>query len=364
MRDQEELVLTGPVKTRSNFNNREYLYFGGTNYLGFANRPELQQGAVEAVNNYGTSFSASRETSGTGLLHLELERRLAQFKGSEDACIYASGYIGNQILLSVLARPGDVVICDEWAHPSIVEAIPRSVREVRFFAHHDIDGLERSLRGLNRAIIAINGVEPGTGEIAPLDRMIEVLPGGAVGILIDDCHGTAVLGENGRGTPEHYDIQSSSVYQTETMSKALGSFGGFVAGSKEFCDRIRKMATTYIGSTPLPPAVLGASLAAVNLVMQEPHLRQTLRENAKYAIGKLVDLGFEAVFRGTPIIFISNLDESSAKGLHLRLRKAGIIVPFVHYPTADSPGRLRLVVTATHTRDDIDRLCDASQRCG
>jgi len=98
--------------------------------------------------------------------------------------------------------------------------------------------------------------------------------------------------------------------------------------------------------------------------MQEPHLRQTLRENAKYAIGKLVDLGFEAVFRGTPIIFISNLDESSAKGLHLRLRKAGIIVPFVHYPTADSPGRLRLVVTATHTRDDIDRLCDASQRCG
>jgi len=364
MIEKKELVLTGPVGPKACFGGKEYLYFGGTNYLGYANRSELQQGAVKAVRQYGTSFSASRETSGTNILHLELERKLAEFKASEDVCTYASGYLGNQILLSVLAQPTDVVVCDKWAHPSILEAIPHSVREVRFYAHHDIEELRKVLTGLDRAIIAVNGVETGTGEIAPLEEILEILPDGEFRVLVDDCHATGVLGENGRGTPEHYGITSHKIYQTETMSKALGSFGGFIAGTKELCDRIRKMATTYIGSTPLPPAVLGASLAAVNLAMREPHLRQTLRENAKYAVTKLVDLGFEAVFRGTPIISISNLDESSAEKLHLRLRRAGIIVPFVHYPTADSPGRLRLVVTATHTRDDIDRLCDVCQQHG
>lgn len=358
MTNTDQLVLTGPVGATASFNGKEYLYFGGTNYLGFADRIELQQGAVEAVKKYGSSFSASRETSGTGLLHLELERKLAQFKGTENACIYASGYLGNQILLSVLANPGDVVICDEWAHPSILEAIPRTVKEVRFYGHHDLEELAKLVRGLDRAIIELNGVETGTGEIAPLNEVLDILPEGDFQILVDDCHATGILGEHGRGTPEHYEIRSPNVYQTETMSKALGSFGGFIAGSKEFCDRIRETATTYIGSTPLPPAVLGACLAAVDLVMRESHLRQRLRDNAEYAASKLTNLGFQASFYGTPILFISNLDESGAKKLHLRLREAGIIVPFVHYPTSDSPGRLRLVVTATHTKEEIDRLCN------
>lgn len=364
MIEKKELILTGTVGPKACFSGKEYLYFGGTNYLGYANRFELQQGAVEAIRQYGTSCSASRETSGTSVLHLKLEEKLAEFKGVEDVCTYASGYLGNQILLSVLAQPTDVVVCDELVHPSILEAIPHSVREVRFYAHHDIEELRKVLTGLDRAIIAVNGVETSTGEVAPLEEILEILPDGEFRILVDDCHATGVLGENGRGTPEHYGIISHKIYQTETMSKALGSFGGFIAGTKELCNRIRKTATTYIGSTPLPPAVLGASLAAVALVMQEPDLRQKLRENTKYAIAKLVGLGFEAIFRGTPIIFISNLDGSSAKALHLQLREADIIVPFVHYPTADSPGRLRLVVTAAHTRDDIDRLCDVCKRHG
>lgn len=363
MTSKEVSVLTGPVGARTTFNGKEYLYFGGTNYLGFANRSELRKGAIDAVNKYGTSYSASRETSGTGVLHLELERELAEFKNTEDACIYASGYLSNQIVLSALVDVEDVVICDEWAHPSILEAIPRSIRGVRFFRHHDIDHLANLLQGMRKGIIAIDGVEPGTGEIAPLSQILDILPNGDFRILVDDCHGTAVLGPHGRGTPDYFGINAKNVYQTETMSKALGSFGGFFTGSRAFCDRIRKVSTTYIGSTPLPPAVLGASLVAVELAMRESRLRKQLRENALYTASKLTELGFDATYEGTPILCIHGLKESDAKRIHRVLRDNGILVPFVHYPTSNTPGRLRLVVTAIHTRNDIDRLYATLKTC-
>ncbi len=358
MINTDQLVLTGPVGATASFNGKQHLYFGGTNYLGYANRPELQQGAIEALKQYGTCYSASRETSGTGVLHLELERKLAVFKGTEDACIYASGYIGNQIVMSAIVEADDVVVCDEWAHPSVVEAIPRAVREVKFFRHHDVGHLAGTLKGLKRAIIVLDGVDSGTGDIAPLPGILEVLPEGEFRVLVDDCHATAVLGPNGRGTPEHFGIQASNVHQTETMSKALGSFGGFVAGGKAFCDRIRKVSTTYIGSTPSPPAVLGACLAAVELAAREPHLRERLRENARYATSRLTDLGLETVYNGAPILSVKGLEEADAERVHRLLWQRNILVPFVHYPKPDAPGRLRLVVTATHTREDIDRLCD------
>lgn len=358
MESKEHLVLTGPVGAKTAFNGKEILYFGGTNYLGYASRPELQQGAIEALRQYGTCYSASRETSGTGTLHLELERALAAFKGSEDACIYASGYIGNQIVLAAIAESDDVVFCDEWAHPSVLEAIPRAVREVRFFRHRDAGHLGKMLKGVKRAIVALDGVDSGTGDIAPLPEILAALPEGECRVLIDDCHATAVLGPNGRGTPEHFGIQASNVHQTETMSKALGSFGGFVAGSKAFCDRIRRVSTTYIGSTPLPPAVLGACLTAVGLAMREPHLRERLRENARYAASRLTELGLETSYHGAPILSIKGLKEADAKRVHRLLWQHDILVPFVHYPNPDAPGRLRLVVTATHTKEDIDQLCD------
>jgi len=356
--ERQAVVLEGPVGARMRVNGRELLYFGGTNYLGLAGRPELARGAIEAVAAYGTSFSASRQTSGTGVLHLELERRLAEFKGAEDACIYASGYLGNQILLSALCRPEDVVICDEWAHPSIVEGVPRSVRDVRFYPHRDLEALARMIRSTRHGVIAVNGVEPGTGEIAPLAELIELLPEDRFRLIVDDCHGTGVLGEHGRGTPEHVGVSSASLYQTETMSKALGSFGGFVAGSAELCTRLRDTAS-YIGSTPLPPAVLGASLAAVEIAMHEPQLRERMRQNARYAAGKLQALGYEVSFDGAPILFIRGIDEDRAELIHSQLYEQGILVPFVHYPTAESEGRLRLAVSAMHTAEDIDRLSAA-----
>lgn len=359
MTKDEGLVLTGPVGAKACFGGKEYLYFGGTNYLGYASRTELQQGAIEAVKKYGTCYSASRETSGTGVLHLELERKLAAFKGTEDACIYASGYFGNQILLSTITNAEDVVVCDEWAHPSILEAIPRTVREVRFFRHHDVDHLATILKGLKSAIIAMDGVDSATGDIAPLPEVLEVLPEGDFRVLVDDCHGTAVLGANGRGTLEHYGITARGVFQTETMSKALGSFGRFIAASQKLCATIRKVATTYVGSTPSPPAVLGASLAAVELAIREPHLRDRLRERARYAALRLAELGFETAYSGAPILSIRGLKEADAERMHRLLRQKSILVPFVHYPTSDTPGRLRLVVTAMHTKDDIDRLCNA-----
>ncbi|MFQ5793462.1 MAG: aminotransferase class I/II-fold pyridoxal phosphate-dependent enzyme [Candidatus Bipolaricaulia bacterium] len=356
-------ILTGAIGPHAWFNGKEILYFGGNNYLGIAGRPELAAAAASAIRRYGASVGASRETSGTSDLHLQLEQRLAAWKDTEDVCVYASGYLGNLILLRALLNPDDTVICDRGVHPSVLDGIPRSIKAVHFYEHHDMDDLKRVIQKVKQGIVIVNGVETVSGEIAPLDRILEIVFDRRFRVVVDDAHATGVLGENGRGTPEHFGINSPHVYQTETMSKALGSFGGFISSNRQLCDRIRQV-SAYIGSTTLPPSVVGASIASVETLMKEPQLRERLKANAQYMASRLNDLGLTVRWHGTPIVSFDEAYGDTGEKIHKILLEHSILVPLIRYPTADSPGRLRLTVSAGHSKEDIDRFYDIVKRYG
>lgn len=349
--------VTGKIGPRGEFGGEEYLYFAGNNYLDLARRSELIKGATKAVSNYGASFGAGRTTTGTADIHLKLERKLAEFKGTEDAIIFPSGYLGNQIILSGLIRDGDTLLCDGWAHPSIIEALPQSSENVIEFSHNDIDDLRKKIEPEKHGIVLVNGVDPSVGDLAPLDRIMEIIKGKDFRVLVDDAHGTGVLGANGRGTPEYFNITSDRIFQTETMSKAFGSYGGFISGSYDFIEKLRDVSTTYRGSTPLPPAVVGASLAAVKVAMKEPQLRNRVKENAQYLVNKLKFSNVEADWYGSGIVKL-NISERPSKVISNRLLEKNIIVPCINYPDPDSPGKLRLTVSAGHSKEDIDLLVD------
>lgn len=357
-----EPVVTGKIGPYANFNGEEYLYFAGNNYLDLARRPELIDAAVEATKNYGTTFGAGRTTTGTGDIHLKLERRLAEFKNNEDAMIYPSGYLGNQILLSGLLRENDTLLCDDWSHPSIIEGLPRSTGEVVMFQHNDMDDLKEKVKSGGHGIILVNGVDPIIGDLAPLDNIMKIIKEKDFRILVDDAHGTGVLGENGRGTPEYFGLTSDKIFQTETMSKALGSYGGFITGNEDFIGELREVASTYRGSTPLPPAVVGASLAAINIAIEEPQLRDRVKENARYLEKKLKSHDMEVNWPGGAIVKLDVSEEISRK-IATHLQDRNIIVPYVHYPDLDSPGRLRMTVSAGHSKQDIDYLLKSVIEC-
>lgn len=360
--DEKGHVVTGKIGPRADFDGEEYLYFAGNNYLNLARRPELIEGAVDAIKRYGASFGAGRTTTGTGDIHQKLERRLAEYKVTESAMIFPSGYLGNQILLRGLFREDDTVLCDSWAHPSITEGLPRSAGKVIHFGHNDMSDLREKIREERKGMILVNGVDPITGDLAPLGDIVKLTQGKDFRILVDDAHGTGVLGENGRGTPEYFGLESDNIFQTETMSKAFGSYGGFITANKSFIDKLRNISPTYRGSTPLPPAVAGASLAAIKVAAEEPGLRRKVKDNAKYLANRLSSMNLDISWEGSAIVRV-DASEKVSKQISNHLKERNIMVPYVHYPNLDSPGRLRLTVSAGHSKQDIDYLLKSVIEC-
>ncbi|MBU0507135.1 MAG: pyridoxal phosphate-dependent aminotransferase family protein [bacterium] len=356
--ESAHLILNGPVGRHTRFSDHEVTFYGGTNYLGLANHPLTRMAAGYAALKYGTSVAASRITTGTAKPHIMLERSLALYMGTKDAVICGSGGDANRILLNGITNFNDVVFCEQTAHPTLLESVPKNIR-TQFFSQDDLTDLEHQLQGIDHGLILINGVNALTGRIAPLDQLYQLMrqrPG--LRLVVDDCHGVFVLGLRGKGTVEHFGIRSDQVFQTGTMSKALGSFGGFIAGSKELCQQLRDT-TTYRASTPLPPPVAAASIASIALLLSRgSDLRRALLHNAKYLATRLNDLGFETTFYGTPILSIKPPQDVDAKKLSDDLLREGIYLPFIRYPHKDSPGQLRLALSAAHLQEDIDALCD------
>lgn len=362
-RDPSGLLLTGPVGARVNFGGERYLYFGGTNYLGLAGHPLIRLGSALAALRYG-STAASRATSGTSALHLLAEKKIAEFMGTEDACLMVSGLHANCALMEVLGPHYDVIFRESSVHASVDSAIRASFSDIRTFDQKNLAGLKAALRGVKNgrgsAVVAMNGVDPMSGRIAPLDKILSILPDGDFGIFIDDCHAVGILGANGRGTPEYLGVSSGSIYQSATMSKAFGGHGGVVAGSRELCDKLRAT-RSYITSTSLPPAGCAADLIAVGLVMRNPSLRRRALSNAEYATKRLLASEFSVTHHGTPILLMLDLSGKDADSASARLRQAGIIVPSMGYDSTSR--RLRIAISAAHTKADIDELCRALRSC-
>ncbi len=353
------IALNSGVSNYIQLDGRRYSFFSGNNYLGLANHPDIKKAARESIETYGLNFAAARHTTGTATIHLELEKELSDFKNKEDAVVFASGYMGNSIILHALQDQYTTIFTDEAAHPSIFDGIPRDIKHIHFYKHNNVQHLEDLLRKNKdrRALIITDGIFALTGEISPLDEMFSLAEKYGSTIVVDDAHATGVLGENGMGTPEHFQLhESANIYQTETMSKAIGVYGGFISASKAVIKRIREDSRTYLASTSLPPPIVSAASTSLKLIRQQPQIRAALTRNASELRKGVIELGFHTTEVPTPIIpvFFSSLEK--AQKLSDYLKENGLIVPCVHYPVKMDYFIARMTVSASHTRDQISEL--------
>jgi len=355
------IVLDSGIGNYIYSNGKKYSYFAGNNYLGLASHPAVKEAAIRAVEKYGVNFSASRQTTGTSDLHLELENSLALFKGKQNAVVFASGFQGNTILLDILKDRYSSVFCDRNAHASILAGIPDSVANVAFYDHCDASSLENLLNKSKSGhpLIITDGVFSLTGETAPLDRIYPLVKKHNGLLVVDDAHSTGILGNTGKGTPEFFNLpEDEEVFQTETMSKALGGYGGFISGNSNLTKLIREKSATYQASTALPPPIAAAGIASLKIVRENPGLRHRVLENASTVRDEVIRMGFRTTGSGTPIIPVIFDSSAKAKSLSLFLEEQRIIAPFMNYPVKVEMHQIRITVSAIHTTGQIEILLD------
>ncbi len=354
-------MLDGEIGNYVICRNRKYSYFAGNNYLGLAANPQVKDAAIRSVEKYGVSFSASRQTTGTSSLHLELEKDLSLFKQTSDSVIFASGFLGNRILMEVLSKRYKSVFIDQDAHPSIIYGLPGEMHEIYRYNHCDTSDLEAKLKLSDRgeSLIVTDGVFALTGEIAPVDRIYDLALKYNAILIVDDAHSTGILGEHGRGTPEYFGIDGADrIFQSETMSKAIGSYGGFISSGNDLITRIRERSSIYQASTSLPPPIVASAIASLKILMENPGIRTELAEKARLLRNEIDSLGYHT-FKGiTPIIPIIEDCCESAWNLSAFLEQNGIIVPVINYPGVKSNSLLRVTVSAMHEYEQIEMLVD------
>ncbi|NLO02933.1 MAG: pyridoxal phosphate-dependent aminotransferase family protein [Bacteroidales bacterium] len=352
------ISLQGRVDNYIILDNERYSYFAGNNYLGLAGHPDVIAAAINALQRYGASFSASRLTTGSSEIHKELEKLLSEFKGKQDAVVFASGYMGNSLLLKILQERYEIILADSFSHTSITDAVPRN-KQLILYNHCDPVSLEEHL--INNpdkpALIITDGIFALTGEIAPLDKLYAISKKYNAQLVVDDAHATGVLGAEGRGTPEYFNLQDvKDIFQTDTLSKALGSYGGYISGGTSLINQIRTESTFYGASTSLPPPVVAAACESVRIVMNHPELRAGLKKNADWVRSGVKELGFITNSDPTPVIPVFFDKSESAEGISHYLLKNHIIAPFVDYPVKTGKFVLRITVSSNHDAGQIENL--------
>lgn len=356
------IALEGQVGSTITIDHTTYHYFAGNNYLGLANHPRLINAAVEATRRFGINFSAARQTTGTATIHTELEKALANFKQQEAAMVFASGYLGNKLIMEYLCQEGIVVLLDSMAHSSIRDAIPRQLTLIEQYGHLNMEELEQLLNkhAARPKLIATDGLFALTGEICPLDQLFALAEKYDAQLLVDDAHATGVLGQSGKGTAEHFQLHGEQrIYQSETMSKALGSYGGFITGSQHMIDTIRQQSAFYGASTSLPPALVAAGIASMQLLEASPEQGSQLCTRALAIKQKLQQLGLRTIETASPIIPVILDSKAEAEALSSYLYTKQIIAPAVNYPVKTEHAIVRITLSTAHTESQINALVDA-----
>jgi 8-amino-7-oxononanoate synthase len=342
---------------------RSVILLASNSYLGLADHPRIKEAAMTAIRQYGFGSGASRLISGNGPSHEALEKRIAQFKQTEAALIFSTGYMANFGVLPCLIPPEGLVIADRLCHASLIDGCRMSGGRFRVYEHGDLDHLERLLvkKPANQpTLIVTDGVFSMDGDIAPLPRLIELAELHGAVVFVDDAHATGVIGKEGRGTLEHFGLKPGSAIQMGTLGKALGCFGAYVAGSRVLIDFLINKAKTFIYTTALPPAVTAAALAGFDVLEEEPQLRERLWRNRNYYADGLKSLGFDTLKSETPIIPIMIGDDRLAMIVSQRLLEAGVFAPAIRPPTVPKgTSRIRTTIMASHTREDIDHVLES-----
>ncbi len=338
----------------------EYILLCSNDYLGLTQHPKVKEKAKEAIERFGCGSGASRLISGTFSLHDELEKRLAEFKKTEAALVFASGYAANLGVISSLAGKGDVIIVDKLNHASIIDGCRLSEADLRVYPHKNMVFLEKILKQTQNKrlrLIITDGVFSMDGDIAPLPEIVDLAEKYNALVMVDDAHGTGVLGKEGRGTVEYFDLDGHIDIQMGTLSKALGSLGGFIAGSNVLIEYLINKARSFIYSTALAPVQVATALASLEVIQTEPQLQLRLLQNVRYLKEGLQSIGFDTMESPTQIIPVFIGDTAKTMQASKFLYENGIFVPAIRPPTVPKgKSRLRLSLMATHTTVHLDKV--------
>lgn len=350
-------------------NGKKVINLSSNNYLGFANHPRLKKAAIKAVEEYGVGSGAVRTIIGNMKLHEDLETVLAKFKREESAFVYQSGFNCNAGTIQAITEAGDIIISDELNHASIIDGTRLSKAARGIYKHSDMDSLEAILkesRDKYRNILVItDGVFSMDGDIAKLPEIVELAEKYDAMTYVDDAHGSGVLGESGRGTVDHFGLHGRIDFTIGTLSKAIGVVGGYVAGSKTMYEWLNHRARPVLFSTSLPPAAVGAITEAINMLMESTEYTDRLWDNAKYFKSKMGTLGFDIGNSETPITPVIIGDEAKTMEFSKKLLEEGVFVSGIVFPTVPKgTGRLRCMVTAAHSKEQLDEAVEAFKKVG
>jgi glycine C-acetyltransferase len=361
-------TLSSPQGAWLEVDGRRVLNFCSNNYLGLANHPRLKEAAQRAIVTHGVGPGAVRTIAGTMDLHLELERRLAAFKGVEAAISFQSGFNANLAAIPALVDKEDVIFSDELNHASIIDGCRLSKVRIVRYRHNDADDLRRVVRetkDYRHALLVTDGVFSMDGDIAPLDRLADVAEEHNLMLMVDDAHGEGVLGRGGRGIVDHFGLHGRVDIEVGTMSKAFGVVGGYVAGRQPVVDWLRQRGRPFLFSSAVTPADVAACIAAVDLLEENTKLVDRLWKNGRYFKAGMQKLGFDAGVSETPITPVMLGEASLAQQFSKRLFEEGVFATAIGFPTVPrGKARIRVMISAAHTTDDLDQALAVFEKVG
>jgi len=354
-------IMESKVGTTTRLNGKDYLYFAGTGYFQLQSNPDMIQAAVDATLQFGIGSATSRTISGTTPLLLQLEKKIADFFGTEDAAYLPSGYLSNMAGFQALEKSNvfDIIFIDELSHYSNIGGAMMTDKQVVEFKHRDPDDLrdkiKTHLKKDEKPLIISDGLFPIWAELAPVDDYLKIAEEFNGTVWVDDSHSVGILGENGRGVFEYFHISSERLYMGGTLSKAFGAYGGFVTGKTAFIHNI-KSGHIMTGSSAPPNAMVAAAIKGLEIVKSHPEIRQNLWNNAIYLKNGFKDMGIKTDDSYLPIVTFRLADSNKMKHIHQALMDKGIYIQFVKYVGSGADGVLRIVVTSSHTKPQIDYL--------
>jgi glycine C-acetyltransferase len=361
-------VLEGEQKAHASFDHRSVVNLSSNNYLGLTTHPLLRERALEATRTLGVGSGSVRTIAGTMSIHMELERRLAEFKRTEATVVFQSGFTANAGTVSSILSKDDFIISDELNHASIIDGARLSRATIKVFPHRDADAARAIVRDLpheRRRLVISDGVFSMDGDLGALPELCDVADEFGCIMMVDDAHASGVFGRNGRGTIDHFGLHGRVDIQVGTLSKAIGALGGYVAGSRALIDFLYHRARPFLFSTSHPPSVAASCLAAIEVLESEPQLIERLWENTRFFKSGLQTLGFNTGASESPITPVIVGDAALAMKLSDALFERGVFAQGIGFPTVPrGKARVRTIVTAAHTRDELQFALDSFENVG
>jgi glycine C-acetyltransferase len=361
-------VLEDEQKAHTTVDHRSVVNLSSNNYLGLTTHPKLREKALKAIEQYGVGTGSVRTIAGTMDIHMELERRLAEFKKVEKVVVFQSGFAANAGTVSAIFTKEDVVISDELNHASIIDGCRLSRATIKVFPHKDVDAARRIINELpagQRKLLITDGVFSMDGDLGPLPALCDLAEETGCIMMVDDAHASGVFGKNGRGTVDHFGMHGRVDIQVGTLSKAMGALGGYVAGNANLIDFLHHRARPFLFSTSHPPSVVFSCMAALDVLMEEPEIIERLWDNTRFFKEGLHRLGFNTGLSESPITPVIAGEGAKAMLLSDKLFERGVFAQGIAFPTvARDKARVRTIVTATHTREDLQYALDAFEAVG